>query len=247
MQDCTRILALTVQAVIPHVTPEQSVSELISALFHSFVAEYCRPEAITVGLNAMREICSRSIDALNEEQLSYLATLRQFKDKGVSMAARSIVALYRDQAPEKLALKDRGRARSQKKKDTDAGESGESDANSEEEDERVDWMKIMQERMLTTDELEAFHQGGQRLVPPGCSVQSEYKIDASELMENVTKPKASYEDRVNSIKEGRPDRSVYQRKKNRSKPSGTTNAAKKKTKNFQMRIHKRGRRSEKKR
>lgn len=62
-----------------------------------------------VGLNAVRELCSRQPMAIDTTLLQDLAQYKSHRDKGVVMAARSLIALFRDRAPEMLHRRDRGK------------------------------------------------------------------------------------------------------------------------------------------
>lgn len=62
---------------------------------NNFVSERNSVEVMTVGLNAIREICLRAPLAMDEDLLHDLVMYRGYRDKNVSTAARSIVALYR--------------------------------------------------------------------------------------------------------------------------------------------------------
>ena len=58
-------------------------------------------------MNAIREMCNRCPLALDETLLRDLAAYKSYKDKGVMMAARSLIQLYRSTHPELLHKKDR--------------------------------------------------------------------------------------------------------------------------------------------
>ena len=55
----------------------------------------------------MREICVRCPLAMSEELLRDLTSYKNYRDKSVMMAARSLIHLYRDVNPELLHRKDR--------------------------------------------------------------------------------------------------------------------------------------------
>merc|ERR1711988_387988 len=65
--------------------------------------------AQTVGVNAIREACRRCPLAMNETLLQDLVQYKKSKNKGVSMAARSLLALYREVNPTLLKRKERGK------------------------------------------------------------------------------------------------------------------------------------------
>ncbi len=76
---------------------------------NNFVTERNAAEVMAVGLNAIRELCNRCPLAMDETLLADLAGYKTYKDKGVMMAARSLIALYRASHPELLHRRDRGR------------------------------------------------------------------------------------------------------------------------------------------
>jgi len=75
----------------------------------TFVTEVEPPEVIEVGLNTIREVCTRSVNILNEEELADLSNFRKNKSKGVAMAARSLINTYRELHPELLHRSLRGK------------------------------------------------------------------------------------------------------------------------------------------
>jgi protein SDA1 len=76
------------------------------------VSEGVAGEVATAGLNAIREICARAPLAMDSTLLQDLVEYKGSKDKGVMMAARSLITLYREVAPEMLRRKDRGKVAS---------------------------------------------------------------------------------------------------------------------------------------
>merc|ERR1712203_596593 len=78
-------------------------------LLRTFVTEVEGPEVQEIGLNTIREICTRSVNILNEEELGDLAGYRKSKSKGVAMAARSLINTYRELHPQLLHQSLRGR------------------------------------------------------------------------------------------------------------------------------------------
>ena len=55
----------------------------------------------------MREICSRCPLVMNEDLLRDLTQYKNYKERSVMMAARSLIHLYRSSMPELLHKKDR--------------------------------------------------------------------------------------------------------------------------------------------
>lgn len=64
---------------------------------------------MAIGLNAVREICARCPLAMGEDLLRDLAMCKGYKEKSVMMAAGSLIMIYREQLPNLLHKKDRGR------------------------------------------------------------------------------------------------------------------------------------------
>ncbi|KAK7306183.1 hypothetical protein VNO77_44109 [Canavalia gladiata] len=107
-RDITNLLAAVVQACHDMVPPD-AVEPLFKQIVNQFVHDRSRPEAITVGLNAIREICMRMPLLMNEDLLQDLALYKKSREKAVSVAARSLIALFREVCPSLLIKKDRGR------------------------------------------------------------------------------------------------------------------------------------------
>ncbi|KAJ1392857.1 hypothetical protein SESBI_35442 [Sesbania bispinosa] len=107
-RDVTNLLAAVVQACHDMVPPD-AVEPLFKQIVNQFVHDRSRPEAITVGLNAVREICMRMPLLMNEDLLQDLALYKKSHEKAVSVAARSLIALFREICPSLLVKKDRGR------------------------------------------------------------------------------------------------------------------------------------------
>ncbi|KAK7312030.1 hypothetical protein RJT34_10575 [Clitoria ternatea] len=107
-RDVTNLLAAVVQACHDMVPPD-AVEPLFKQIVNQFVHDRSRPEAITVGLNAVREICMRMPLLMTEDLLQDLALYKKSHEKAVSVAARSLIALFREVCPSLLVKKDRGR------------------------------------------------------------------------------------------------------------------------------------------
>ncbi|TVU00899.1 hypothetical protein EJB05_53630, partial [Eragrostis curvula] len=107
-RDVTTILAAAVQACHDMVPPD-AVKPLFKQIVKQFVHDRSRPEAIAVGLNVVREICMRMPLMMNEDLLQDLVLYKRSHEKAVSIAARSLVTLFREIWPSLLVKKDRGR------------------------------------------------------------------------------------------------------------------------------------------
>ncbi|KPA76291.1 hypothetical protein ABB37_08019 [Leptomonas pyrrhocoris] len=104
----TQLLALSAMCVHKMVPPDV-LEPLLRTIANHFVSDRSSPDAITVGINTIREICKRQPLAMNADLLKDLAEYKtQRGDKGVMMAARALIQLYRDVYPELLPTKLRG-------------------------------------------------------------------------------------------------------------------------------------------
>lgn len=107
-KEVTHILAYAAQATHEFV-PVDDISPILAAITRNFASEHCNNEVIAVGLNGIREICARCPGAMSADVLQDLAGFKGYHDKGVVIAARSLIALYRDLNPELLHRRDRGK------------------------------------------------------------------------------------------------------------------------------------------
>jgi protein SDA1 len=62
-----------------------------------------------MGLNVLREMCNKNHLIMDEFHLNYLAEYRDYKNKNVSSAAKSIINLFREVNPKLLQKKYQGR------------------------------------------------------------------------------------------------------------------------------------------
>lgn len=104
----TQLLALSTLCIHKMVPPD-AVEPLLKAIANHFITDRATPDAITVGLNSVREICKRQPLAMNADLLKDLVEYKnQRGDRGVIMAARALLQLYREVYPELLPPKLRG-------------------------------------------------------------------------------------------------------------------------------------------
>lgn len=119
--EVTRVLAYLTQACHDLVPPDV-LHPILRSLADTFVSERSSPPAMAAGINAIRAICARVplaiLDDANEglpaeqQEAALLLDLVQYrssKDKGIVMAARSLLALYREVNPGLLNKRDRGK------------------------------------------------------------------------------------------------------------------------------------------
>ena len=104
----TSFLASLAQASHELVPPDV-LEPLIQKIANEFVSEASAAQVASAGLNAIREICARQPLAMNETLLQDLVLYRKSKDKGVVMAARGLLSLYRDVGADMLKRRDRGK------------------------------------------------------------------------------------------------------------------------------------------
>lgn len=104
----TSFLASLAQATHSLVPPDV-IEPLVQKIANEFVSEASAGEVASAGLNAIREICTRQPLAMNETLLQDLVTYKKSKDKGVMMAAKGLLGLYRDVGADLLRKRDRGK------------------------------------------------------------------------------------------------------------------------------------------
>ncbi len=127
-REVTKLLSFAAQAS-HSVVPPDVVETLIKTIANNFITEKNSNEVIAVGLNAVREISIRCPLAMTSELLQDLVAYKSSKNKGVMMAAKSLVSLYRSLNPELLLRKDRGKP-SESAQETKVKDYGELDAKS---------------------------------------------------------------------------------------------------------------------
>lgn len=107
-QSVTSFLASLAQAT-HNLVPPDALEPLIMKIANEFVSEAAAAEVAAAGLNAIREICVRQPLAMTETLLQDLVQYRKSKDKGVMMAAKGLLSLYREVGAELLKKRDRGK------------------------------------------------------------------------------------------------------------------------------------------
>jgi len=104
----TSFLASLAQSTHSLVPPD-ALEPLVQKIANEFVSEAAAAEIASAGLNAIREICVRQPLAMNDTLLQDLVMYRKSKDKGVVMAAKGLLSLYRDVGADLLKKRDRGK------------------------------------------------------------------------------------------------------------------------------------------
>ncbi|XP_064415623.1 protein SDA1 homolog isoform X5 [Latimeria chalumnae] len=107
-RDVTKILLCAAQATHQLVPPE-IIQPVVMMIANNFVTDKNSGEAMTVGINAIKEVTGRCPLAMTEELLQDLARYKTHKDKNVMMSARALMQLFRAVNPQMLHRKDRGK------------------------------------------------------------------------------------------------------------------------------------------
>lgn len=104
----TFILGAAAQATHDLIPPE-TTKTIVKKIADEFVSDGVSAEVASTGLNTIREILSRNPAGIDEDLLQDLTAYKNSKSKAVMAAARSLISLYREVAPEMLSKKDRGK------------------------------------------------------------------------------------------------------------------------------------------
>ncbi|KAH3688568.1 hypothetical protein WICPIJ_000449 [Wickerhamomyces pijperi] len=107
-RDVTQVMAACAQASHDLVPPE-SINVMVRKIADEFVSDGVAPEVAAAGINTIREILSRAPLAIDQTLLHDLTEYKGSKSKPVNIAAKSLITLYREVAPEMLHRKDRGK------------------------------------------------------------------------------------------------------------------------------------------
>lgn len=111
-REVTKLLLAAAQATHEMVPPD-AIEPMLMTIANNFVSEKNSTEVMAVGLNAIREICSRCPLAMSADLLQDLVQYKNNKSKTVIMAARSLMQLYRNVDANMLQKKDRGKPQEQ--------------------------------------------------------------------------------------------------------------------------------------
>ncbi|KAI5962505.1 SDA1 [Candida pseudojiufengensis] len=107
-RNVTQIMAASAQASHDLVPPE-NIELIVRKIADEFVSDGVAAEVASAGINTIREILSRAPLAIEAPLLQDLTEYKGSKSKAVMMAARSLISLYREVAPDMLLKKDRGK------------------------------------------------------------------------------------------------------------------------------------------
>ncbi|KAG5438672.1 hypothetical protein PCANB_002391 [Pneumocystis canis] len=107
-KDITYFITYTAQACHDLIPPDD-IEPIIEKIANEFINNTVTSEVICLGLNAIRNICSKQPLAMRQELLQSLSEYKKSKYKSIAIAARGLIGLYREISPELLKKKDRGR------------------------------------------------------------------------------------------------------------------------------------------
>ncbi|QSL66727.1 hypothetical protein MERGE_001113 [Pneumocystis wakefieldiae] len=107
-KDVTHFITCTAQACHDLIPPDD-IEPIIEKIATEFVIDSVASEIVALGLNGIRAICSKQPLAMRKELLQSLSKYKKSKYKDVMLAARRLIKLYREVAPELLEKKDRGK------------------------------------------------------------------------------------------------------------------------------------------
>lgn len=107
-QDVTKILASAANSCHDLVPPE-NIIVMVKKIANEFISEGVSSEVCAVGLNTVREILTRQPLGVEGYLLQDLIEYKDSKNKSVVNAAKGLLSLYREIAPEMLKRKDRGK------------------------------------------------------------------------------------------------------------------------------------------
>lgn len=75
---------------------------IVKRLISNFVCEGLSEEKMTIGINTLRLILLRNENAMESEDINYVARFRYYKNKSVSSAAKGFINIIRDLCPDTL-------------------------------------------------------------------------------------------------------------------------------------------------
>ncbi|KAI3404996.2 SDA1 [Candida oxycetoniae] len=110
-RNVTQIMAASAQASHDLVPPE-NIEVVVRKIADEFVSDGVAAEVASAGINTIREILARAPLAIDASLLQDLTEYKGSKSKAVMTAARSLISLYREIAPDMLLRKDRGKVAS---------------------------------------------------------------------------------------------------------------------------------------
>uniref|UniRef100_T1HBZ7 Protein SDA1 n=1 Tax=Rhodnius prolixus TaxID=13249 RepID=T1HBZ7_RHOPR len=105
-KEVTKLLLFVAQASHDLVPPDV-LEPILRTLVNNFVTERNTSDVMAIGLNAVKELCAKCPLAMNEDLLRDLVQYKNYRERSVNMAAKSLIHLYRTSLPELLHKRDR--------------------------------------------------------------------------------------------------------------------------------------------
>jgi protein SDA1 len=106
--ELTVILAAIIESCHSMVPPAD-LDPIMSKLFDNFISETLPAPIVTIGLNTAREIIERSPYLIKEEYITVINTLKEYKNKSVTNAARSMINCLKEINSNVLDIYDKDR------------------------------------------------------------------------------------------------------------------------------------------
>lgn len=220
--EVTKMLAIIASAVHPLTTPE-TLTDLLKTVADRFIVPNVDEEVVVVGLNTIREICAKNPHGMTKELLSDLVLYKKETVKGVVVAARSIIQLYREVNPELLPKRERG------KPDEEKVVEPKSFGEIKTETTIKGAETIASERLITQEEFDELSKG-KEVVDEDDDQQNE--VDEDTILEGSRIHKATKEEKIERALEGK-SKHVYHSKM-ADKTAGFSNKEKLKKKPFML-------------
>jgi SDA1. len=107
-KEIAKILAYVAESC-HELTPPDELETVLKHLIDNFVNERVNDDKITMGLRTIREMSEKAPTFMDEFSLNYCAEFKNYKEKNVAAAARSLINYFRDVNPDLLSKKFRGR------------------------------------------------------------------------------------------------------------------------------------------
>ena len=104
------VILVSLAQSVHDLTPPDVLVPIIQKIATEFVHPGVGSEVISVGLNAIREICRRQPWCISKDLLGDLIAYKKSVDKSVTTAARGLLQLFREINPSMLKKSDRGKA-----------------------------------------------------------------------------------------------------------------------------------------
>ena len=106
IREVTQLLTVAAESCHERI-PGEELAPMVRKIMDNFVSEHCNEDTIVLGINTIREIATRQPETLDADTLQDLTGYKTYRNKGVVMAAKSLINLYRQINPSLLNRKDR--------------------------------------------------------------------------------------------------------------------------------------------